>query len=47
MDTKLQRDVLFLKAYSIVITVVLGVIAFTTVGQATQHNSDRCCHGQR
>ena len=41
MDTKLQRDVLFLKAYSIVITLVLGVIAFTTVGQATQNQKQK------
>jgi hypothetical protein len=36
METKLQRDVRFLKAYSILITVVLGVIAFSAVGQAYQ-----------
>ncbi|MGH9941958.1 MAG: hypothetical protein ACRD9R_06320 [Pyrinomonadaceae bacterium] len=38
MDTKLQRDVRFLKAYSILITLLLGVIAFSTIGQATQKN---------
>ena len=36
MDTKLQRDVRLLKAYSIFITVLLGVIAFSAVGQAYQ-----------
>jgi hypothetical protein len=36
MEKKLQRDVTFLKAYSILITVLLGVIAFSTIGQANQ-----------
>jgi hypothetical protein len=36
MENKLQRDVTFLKAYSILITVLLGVIAFSTIGQANQ-----------
>jgi hypothetical protein len=36
METKLQRDVRFLKAYSILITVLLGVIAFSAIGEANQ-----------
>lgn len=36
MDTKLQRDVRFLKAYSVLITMLLGVIAFSAAGQADQ-----------
>jgi hypothetical protein len=36
MEKKLQRDVRFLKAYSILITVLLGVIAFSAVSQANQ-----------
>ncbi len=36
MENKLQRDVTFLKAYSILITVLLGVIAFSAIGQANQ-----------
>ena len=36
MENKLQRDVRFLKAYSILITVLLGVIAFSTIGEANQ-----------
>jgi hypothetical protein len=36
METKLQRDVRFLKAYSILITVLLGVAAFSAIGQANQ-----------
>ncbi len=36
MENKLKRDVTFLKAYSILITVLLGVIAFSTIGQANQ-----------
>ena len=31
MEAKLQRDVLFLKVYSIVITMLLGVIAFSAI----------------
>ena len=38
METKLQRDVRFLKAYSIVITVLFAVIAFSNIGEATQKN---------
>ena len=38
MDTKLQRDVRFLKAYSVLITMLLGVIAFSAAGQADQKN---------
>ena len=38
METKLQRDVRFLKAYSILITVLLGVIAFSAIGEANQKN---------
>ncbi|MCA1607631.1 MAG: hypothetical protein LC775_19680 [Acidobacteria bacterium] len=38
METKLQRDVRFLKAYSILVTLLLGVIAFSTIGQANQKN---------
>jgi len=38
METKLQRDVRFLKAYSILITLLLGVIAFSTIGEANQKN---------
>lgn len=38
MDSKLQRDVRFLKAYSIIITLMLGVIAFSAIGQANQKN---------
>ena len=34
METRLQRDVRFLKAYSIVITLLLGVIAFSAVSHA-------------
>ncbi|HTG94767.1 MAG TPA: hypothetical protein VL866_19380 [Pyrinomonadaceae bacterium] len=41
MEKKLQRDVLFLKVYSIVITVVLGVIAFTAVSQANQNQKPK------
>ena len=41
MDKKLQRDVLFLKVYSIAITLVLGVIAFTTVSQANQNQKQK------
>lgn len=37
METKLQRDVRFLKAYSILITVLFGVIAFSTISEATQN----------
>lgn len=36
METKLRRDVRFLKAYSIVITLLLGVIAFSAISQANQ-----------
>jgi hypothetical protein len=36
MENKLHRDVTFLKAYSILITVLLGVIAFSTIGEANQ-----------
>ncbi len=36
MENKLQRDVRFLKAYSILITVLLGVIAFSAIGEANQ-----------
>src|SRR6266536_3117551 len=36
MDNKLQRDVRLLKAYSILITVLLGVIAFTAASRADQ-----------
>jgi hypothetical protein len=36
MEKKLQRDVTFLKAYSILMTVLLGVIAFSAIGQANQ-----------
>ena len=38
MERKLQRDVQFLKAYSILITVLLGVIAFSAIGEANQKN---------
>ncbi len=38
METKLQRDVRFLKAYSILITLILGVIAFSSISQANQKN---------
>ena len=38
MDTKLQRDVRFLKAYSLLITLLLGVIAFSSIGEANQKN---------
>lgn len=38
METKLQRDVRFLKAYSILITLLLGMIVFTTISQANQKN---------
>ena len=34
METKLQRDVQFLKLYSILITVLLAVVAFSAIGQA-------------
>lgn len=36
MEAKLQRDVKLLKVYSLVITVLFGVIAFTTISQANQ-----------
>src|SRR6266496_2999869 len=36
MDNKLQRDVRLLKAYSILITVLLGVIAFSAASRADQ-----------
>jgi hypothetical protein len=38
MDTKLQRDVKFLKAYSVIITLLLGVIAFSANSNANQKN---------
>lgn len=38
MEPKLQRDVRFLKAYSILITVLLGVIGFSAIGEANQKN---------
>jgi hypothetical protein len=38
MDTKLQRDVRLLKAYSVLITLLLGVIAFSSISQANQKN---------
>jgi hypothetical protein len=38
MDARLQRDVRFLKVYSILLTVLLGVIAFTSIGEANQKN---------
>ena len=38
METKLRRDVLFLKAYSIIITLLLGVIAFSAISHANQKN---------
>jgi hypothetical protein len=36
METRLQKDVRFLKAYSIVITVLLAVIVFSAISQANQ-----------
>lgn len=36
METKLQRDVRFLKTYSIIITLLLGVVAFSSIGRADQ-----------
>jgi hypothetical protein len=36
MEAKLQRDVRLLKVYSLVITVLFGVIAFTSISQANQ-----------
>jgi len=36
METKLQRDVRFLKAYSLIITLLLAVVAFTTMTRADQ-----------
>ena len=38
MDTKLQRDVRFLKAYSLILTLLLAVIAFSAIGRADQKN---------
>jgi hypothetical protein len=38
MESKLQRDVRFLKAYSIIITMLLAVIAFSASGNANQKN---------
>lgn len=38
MDTKLQRDVRFLKAYSLIITLLLAVIAFSAISRADQKN---------
>jgi hypothetical protein len=39
METaRLQRDVRFLKAYSVLTTLLLGVIAFTSIGEANQKN---------
>jgi hypothetical protein len=36
METKLQRDVRLLKAYSLVITILFAVIAFTSISHADQ-----------
>jgi hypothetical protein len=36
METKLQRDVRFLKAYSVVITLLLAVTAFSAISHANQ-----------
>ena len=36
METKLQRDVRCLKAYSLLMTVLFAVIAFTSISQANQ-----------
>lgn len=38
MSGKLERDVRFLKAYSIVITLLIGAIAFSAIGEASQKN---------
>ncbi len=38
METKLQRDVRFLKAYSIITTVLLALIAFSAISRADQRN---------
>lgn len=38
MDSKLHRDVRLLKAYSVLITVLFAVVAFTSISQANQKN---------
>jgi hypothetical protein len=38
METRLQRDVRFLKAYSVVTTLLLAVIALSALGHANQKN---------
>src|SRR6185436_1955250 len=38
MDNKLQRDVRFLKAYSLFITLLLAVVAFSAISRADQKN---------
>src|SRR5688572_21142783 len=38
MDTKLQRDVRFLKAYSVAITLLLAGMAFSAISHANQKN---------
>jgi hypothetical protein len=38
METRLERDVRFLKSYSIVVTLLLTVIAFSAFSQASQKN---------
>ena len=38
METKLQRDVRFLKAYSVVITLLLAGMAFSAISHANQKN---------
>lgn len=38
METRLQRDVRFLKVYSIIITVLLAAVAFSAIGRADQKN---------
>jgi len=41
METKLQRDVRLLKAYSLLMTVLFAVIAFTSIGQANQNQKTK------
>ena len=36
METRLQRDVRFLKAYSVIITLLLSVVALAAASQASQ-----------
>jgi hypothetical protein len=41
METKLQRDVRLLKAYSLLMTILFAVIAFTSISQANQNQKTK------